>query len=129
MYLIIKNIHISCVILTLISFTIRGIWMIQESHWLQQRCVKIVPHVIDTILLLSGIGLALILHQYPGAQPWLTVKLLALLVYIVVGTIALKRGKTKTIRVMAWIGALSVFFYLIMVALTRMVNPLGAFFS
>ncbi|MDM8558819.1 SirB2 family protein [Candidatus Parabeggiatoa sp. HSG14] len=125
MYLIIKNIHISCVILTFISFSTRGIWMIQESHWLHKWWVKVLPHIIDTLLLVSGITLVIILHQYPGTQNWLTAKLLALLVYIIVGSIALKRGKTKTIRVVAFGGALMAFFYLVMVALNRTANPLA----
>jgi uncharacterized membrane protein SirB2 len=106
------------------SFSLRGIWMLRESPWLQQRWVKIVPHLIDSVLLASGIGLVLILHQYPGVHHWLTVKLVALLAYIVIGTIALKRGKTKTIRIIAWLGALGVFFYMVTVALTRISNPL-----
>ncbi|HDN27177.1 MAG TPA: hypothetical protein ENG03_08795 [Thioploca sp.] len=124
-YLTIKDIHISCVAFAFISFFTRGIWMIQESHWLQMRWVKIVPHLIDTGLLASGIALVLFLHQYPGTHTWLTVKLVALLLYIVVGSIALKHGKTKTIRTMAWIGALGVFFYMVVVALKRVANPLA----
>ena len=124
-YLTIKEIHLFCVALTFISFVTRGIWMIQESHWLQKPWVKITPHLIDSTLLASGIALVIMLHQYPGTQTWLTVKLVALLLYIVVGSIALKRGKTKTIRTLAWYGALGIFFYMIAVALSREVNPLA----
>ena len=99
--------------------------MLQDSPWLQQQWVKIVPHVIDTILLASGISLVIILHQYPGIHSWLTLKLVALLAYILIGTIALKRGKTKTIRIIAWFSALSVFFYMVTIALTRIINPFG----
>ncbi|MFK5969750.1 MAG: SirB2 family protein [Candidatus Marithrix sp.] len=123
MYLIIKNIHISCVILTFLSFSLRGIWMLQDSPTLQHRLVKIIPHFIDTTLLLSGIGLITILHQYPGTQAWLTAKLVALLVYIIIGSIALKRGKTKTIRMTAFFLALATFFYLVSVALTQTAIP------
>ena len=124
-YLTFKNIHILCVILTLLLFSVRGVWMIQQSAWLQQRWIKIIPHLIDTLLLASGIGLVMIIHQYPGSQNWLTAKLVALLVYIVAGHIALKRGHTLKIRVLALLGALGVFFYIVMVALTRIVNPLA----
>jgi len=128
MYLIIKNIHIICVAITMVLFTIRGVWMIQESHWLQQRWVKFIPHVIDSLLLISGLALVLILHQYPWTQTWLTAKLLALLFYIVMGSIALTIGKTKTIRIIAGIGALIILFYIITLALTRVVNPLANYF-
>jgi uncharacterized membrane protein SirB2 len=124
-YLIIKYIHVSSVTLTFILFFIRGIWRIQENPRLQQTWVKTVPHLIDTVLLFSGISLAIILHQYPGTQTWLTAKLLALLVYIIMGNIAIKRGKTKTICLIAWIGALAIFFYIVTVALTRVINPLA----
>jgi uncharacterized membrane protein SirB2 len=124
-YLIIKNIHILSITLSLIFFFIRGIWAIQESDWLQRTWVKTVPHLIDTVLLFSGITLAIILQQYPGGHNWLTAKLLALLAYIIVGSIAIKRGKTKTIRMVAWISALMIFFYIVTVALTRIVNPFG----
>ncbi len=124
-YLTIKDIHLFFVALAFISFVTRGIWMIQESRWLHKRWVNIVPHLIDSALLASGIVLVVMLHQYPGTQTWLTVKLVALLLYIVAGSIALKRGKTKTIRLIAWIGALGAFFYMIAVALSREINPLA----
>jgi uncharacterized membrane protein SirB2 len=110
----------------MVLFTIRYVWMIQESHWLQQRRVKFIPHMIDSLLLISGLALALILHQYPWTQTWLTAKLLALLFYIVMGSIALTVGKTKTIRITAGIAALIIFFYIITLALTRVVNPLAS---
>jgi uncharacterized membrane protein SirB2 len=74
-YLIIKNIHILSITLSFILFFIRGIWAIQESDWLQRAWVKIVPHIIDSVLLFSGITLAVILQQYPGVHSWLTAKL------------------------------------------------------
>lgn len=122
-YLTIKNIHISCAVLTFISFSVRSLWMILDSPLLQRRWVKFVPHIIDSLLLATGIALVIMLHQYPGVETWLTVKLVALLAYIIIGAIALKHGKTKTIRVIASIGALSAFFYMVKVALTRMISP------
>lgn len=124
MYLTLKSIHIFSVSLTFLSFFIRGIWMMQNHPHLQQRWVKIVPHLIDSVLLLSGISLVFTIHQYPFVNHWLTAKLLALLLYIILGNIALKRGKTKTIRLTAWISALGTFLYIVTVAITRVVNPL-----
>jgi uncharacterized membrane protein SirB2 len=80
-----------------------------------------VPHVIDTLLLASALTLVVWSHQYPGAQNWLTAKLLALIVYIGLGTVALKRGRTKGARIAAFIAALLVFGYIVKVALTRQV--------
>lgn len=125
MYLTLKSIHIFCVSLTLLSFFLRGIWMIPNPSRPQQRWVKIAPHLIDSVLLLSGISLVFTIHQYPFINHWLTAKLLAVLLYIILGTIALKRGKTKTIRFTAWISALGIFSYLVTVAITRTANPLN----
>ena len=86
---------------------------------LQQRWVKIVPHVVDTLLLTSALTLVFWSGQYPFEQPWLTAKVLALIVYIALGTIALKRGKTKFIRSLAWVAALATFTYIVVVAVTK----------
>ena len=124
MYLTVKNIHILCVSLTALLFFLRGIWMLQNHPRLQQSWVKIVPHLIDSVLLLSGITLVVIIHQYPFIDHWLTAKLFALLLYIILGHFALKRGETKTIRLAAWLSALGIFTYIITVALKRTINPL-----
>ncbi|HUM90137.1 MAG TPA: SirB2 family protein [Candidatus Competibacter sp.] len=123
MYGILKHLHLTTVILSFCLFIMRGIWMMAESPHLQARWVRIVPHVIDAILLASAIGLTLTLHQYPFAQGWLTAKVLGLIAYIILGSIALKRGSTQTIRVAAFIGSLTVFGYIVSVALTH--SPLG----
>ncbi len=122
-YLALKTIHVSCVALTISLFLLRGFWMLQDSARLQQRWVKILPHVIDATLLTSALLLAWTLNQYPGVHSWLTAKVLALLVYIGLGTIAIKRGKTKRTRVIAWLAAILVFGYIVSVALTRQIIP------
>jgi uncharacterized membrane protein SirB2 len=115
-YLALKGLHLTTVTLTLALFVLRGAWMIADSPQLQARWVRIAPHVNDTLLLASGISLAVLLQQYPLVHGWLTAKFFALIAYIVLGTIALKRGKTKVQRVVAWIAALLVFAYMIAVA-------------
>jgi len=122
-YGILKHLHLTTVILSFCLFIMRGIWMMAESPHLQARWVRIVPHVIDAILLASAIGLTLTLHQYPFAQGWLTAKVLGLIAYIILGSIALKRGSTLAIRIAAFIGSLAVFGYIVSVALTH--SPLG----
>jgi len=98
---------------------LRGFWMFIDSPRLQQRWVRIVPHCIDTLLLASALGLALMSHQFPFVADWLTAKLLALLVYILCGTMALKRGRSKQQRGVFFVLALLVLAYIIAVALTR----------
>jgi uncharacterized membrane protein SirB2 len=96
--------------------------MLRASPLLQQRWTKIVPHVVDTALLISAITLAIQLSISPFEAPWLMVKIIALLVYIFIGTIAIKRGKTLQIRLLAWLAAQLVFIYIVLVAIAH--NPL-----
>lgn len=118
----IKFVHVSCVLLSYTLFFLRGIWMLRNSALLQQRWVRIVPHVIDTLLLASAITLAVRLEISPFDAPWLLSKIVALLLYIALGTIAIRRGKTRTIRLSAWLAAQAVFGYIVAVALTH--NPM-----
>ena len=123
-YLSLKHFHMGCAALSGSLFLLRGTWMLRASPMLQLKWVRIAPHVVDTLLLASAIGLALWSHQYPGQQPWLTTKLLALLGYIVLGSIALKRGRTKAQRQAAFAAALALFAYIVLVALTKRPFPL-----
>lgn len=118
-YVLLKHLHLTTIALTLALFLLRGVWMMADSPRLQARWVRIVPHVNDTLLLASGIGLAVLLQQYPLVHGWLTAKLFALIAYIVLGTFALKRGKTRSQRIAAWVAALLVFAYMAAVAVAH----------
>lgn len=118
-YLAIKHLHMTCAALSGSLFLVRGIWMLRDSAMLKQRWVRIAPHLIDTILLVSALTMVVWSGQYPFVQNWLTAKVLALIAYILLGTVALKRGKTKGVRTTAFIAALLVFAYIVKVALTR----------
>lgn len=124
-YIALKHLHVSFVALSGLLFLVRGIWMLRASPNLQQRWARIVPHIVDTLLLASAIGLAVVSHQYPGQMPWLTAKVVGLVAYIVLGTIALKRGRTQGLRTAAFVGALACFAYIVAVAVTK--NPLVVF--
>ncbi|WP_296946498.1 SirB2 family protein [uncultured Massilia sp.] len=121
-YLSLKHFHMTCAGLSGFLFALRGIWMLRASPLLRQRWVRIAPHVIDTLLLASAIGLSAWSGMRPGQQPWLTAKVVALVAYIALGTIALKRGRTRGQRAAAFCAALAVFAYIVAVAVTR--NPL-----
>ena len=122
MPVIAKDIHVSCVIITFILFFIRGVWMIVDSDLLQRKWTRRVPPVIDTILLASAIVLSVTIYQYPFVHAWLTAKAVALFLYIGLGMLALTYGKTKTIRISAWLAAQFCFVYIVAVAITK--NPL-----
>jgi len=122
-YFAIKNVHVYSVLTSLVLFVVRGGLMFSDSPLLQQPVVRIAPHVVDTVLLTSALMLTTIVHQYPFVHAWLTVKVLALVAYIVLGTIAIKRGRTKPVRVAAFAAALAVFGFIYTVA--RNHDPLG----
>lgn len=122
-FVLVRSIHIATVGITLTLFLLRYAWMLGESPRLQARWVKIVPHVNDTVLLGSGIALALMIHQYPFVNAWLTAKLFALLAYISLGTLALKSARRKATRTASGLAALAVFAYLVMVAMSHSPAP------
>ena len=96
--------------------------MKQASAQLQRLWVRITPHIVDTVFLLSGVGLIFVLRLPILNQPWLLTKFGALVLYVLLGTIALKRGRTKRIRVAALALALMTFLYILGVALSKSVN-------
>jgi uncharacterized membrane protein SirB2 len=106
------------------GFILRGIWMMQDSPLLQARLVRVVPHVNDALLIFSAMGVAYLAGLYPWEQSWMAAKLMALIAYILIGTVALKRGTTKTIRIIAWGLALMVFAYIVLVAMTHSPLPM-----
>jgi uncharacterized membrane protein SirB2 len=118
-YTLLKHLHLTSIAITLTLFVLRGVWMMTGSAMLQARWARIVPHVNDTLLLASGLGLAVMMQQYPLVHGWLTAKLFALIAYIVLGTVALKRGKTRPRRIAAWFVALLVFGYMAAVAVAH----------
>ena len=121
-YSLLKSFHLATIAITLTLFLLRGVWMMADSPRLQARWVRVAPHVNDTLLLASGFSLAILLGQYPLVNGWLTAKFFALILYIVLGTVALKRGRTRRTRIAAWVAALLVFGYMVAVAVTH--NPL-----
>lgn len=125
MYLILKTIHVSSVITSGLLFSLRGVLMWRQSPWLEHRVLKILPHLVDTVLLLSAVALTLVLQQYPFVQAWLTVKVLLLAAYIVVGSYALKRGRSLRQRRLLFILALAIFLFIVSVA--RSHSPWGVF--
>jgi uncharacterized membrane protein SirB2 len=122
-YLVAKSIHVGCVVVSLAGFGLRGLLMLAGSPWLSARFVRIAPHVVDTLLLASALWLAWLLGQYPFVHAWLTAKVLGLLTYIGLGTVALRRGRSRPVRVAALLGAIGAAAYVVVVALTR--DPRG----
>jgi uncharacterized membrane protein SirB2 len=121
-YAAIRQLHVSAAAVSFALFALRGAFMIASPARLAQRWVRIVPHVVDSALLASALWLAWQLGA-AGAGGWLVAKVVGLLVCIALGTIALKRGRTRPVRVAALIAALATFGYIVSVAVTK--SPLG----
>jgi len=119
-YTTIKLIHIASVALSFVGFFIRGIFMLKDSALLNSRVAKIAPHIIDTLLLSSAIGLAILSSQYPLTQNWLSAKVFGLILYIVLGLFAFRFAKTKSKKATAWSLALLVY---ILIVLTAVYKP------
>lgn len=118
-YLPIKTAHMSLAMISLLGFVIRGWWAITSSALLQQRWVKIAPHIVDTLLLATAVLLMIILHQHPGNQDWILAKLIALVFYIGFGTLAIKRAPTPITKMLFLGLAIVTFAYIIGVAIAH----------
>ena len=122
----IKAVHMICVVLTYALFFVRGVWMINNSPNLQKRWVRIAPHVVDTVMLASAVTMAVMIWARLADHAWLFAKIIGLVVYIGLGVVALKRGRTRSLRIAAWLAAQAVFFYVVAVAVTHSPLPWAA---
>ncbi|MFT4940056.1 MAG: putative membrane protein SirB2 [Paraglaciecola sp.] len=107
MYAIAKHIHLTAIAVSVVLFLLRFIWTLSESQMLQKKWVKILPHITDTLLLLSAATLCVMLQQYPFATAWVSEKLLGLVMYVFMVVLTLKIAKTGFMRFVGLIGALS----------------------
>ena len=118
-----KLLHVSCALLSVSGFTLRGYWMMTDNPLRQRRLARVLPHIIDTLLLASAVGMLVIWQTGPQQLPWLIAKIAGLLLYIVLGMVALRFGRTRRVRVASFALALLTAGYIIAVAYTK--APLG----
>lgn len=118
-YLALKHLHMTFAGCSGALFLLRGLWMLAGSPMLQRGWVKRLPHMIDSLLLASALGLAIWSGQSPANSPWLTAKIVALIAYILLGSVALKYGRTKPQRAGAFAAAVACFLYIGATAMTK----------
>lgn len=123
MYLWLKNAHVVLAYVTVAGFLLRALWSILDSPYRNRRWVRIAPHVIDTLLLVLGITLAVLLAGSPFAEGWLNAKLIGLLAYIGFGVMTM-RASARSMKLVGLIGALTSVAYIFAVAMTKQVWPL-----
>lgn len=118
-YLSVKTLHVSCVVISISLFVLRGVLQLQSSPWRQWAVLRRLPHIVDTVLLGSAVWLAWRIGQYPLVDGWLTAKVLALLAYILLGRHALGKNTPKSQRLPFFVAALLSVGYIVGVAITR----------
>jgi len=121
----IKWVHVAAVLSSGGLFALRGLAMLAGARWHMAAPLRYLSYTIDTVLLTAALMLATMLRQYPFVQGWLTTKVLLLVVYVVLGSYALKRGSTPAVRAWTFIAALLVYGFIISVA--RAHDPRGVF--
>jgi uncharacterized membrane protein SirB2 len=121
----IRLVHIASVIASGVLFALRGAAQLAGARWTMAAPLRYLSYTIDTVLLTAALMLMTVLHQYPFAQSWLTVKVLLLVMYVVLGSYALKRGATPAIRLRCYFAALAV--YLFIASVARAHDPRGLF--
>jgi uncharacterized membrane protein SirB2 len=127
-YVWVKDLHILTVLLSVTLLVVRFFWLCSHSPRLQQRWVRIVPHINDTVLLLSGVALVMITHFYPFSPQgaWLTEKLFGVIIYIALGFVALsKKPRSQSARWAAFILALICLALIVKLAITKVPLLLG----
>ena len=122
-YATLKLVHQSAVTLSMAGFVVRGAASFVGAAWVTGRAARTVPHVVDTVLLLSALALAWMLRLTPGNAPWLLAKVVGLVAYVALGVLALRPGRSFQVRLVAWVAALAVVGWIVSVAMTK--TPLG----
>jgi uncharacterized membrane protein SirB2 len=121
MYIAVKHAHQSLAIISLLGFILRFYWHLIDHQALKNKLTKILPHIIDTLLLTAAIVLMTTINQYPIVDAWLTGKLIGLVSYILFGILCLKKAKTTLQKIGFGFGAITSFIYMLVVAITK--NP------
>ncbi|MFI8418366.1 SirB2 family protein [Serratia sp. NPDC078593] len=127
-YAALKHLHLLTVAISISLFILRFIWLWRDSPMMQKRWVKIAPHMNDTVLLLSGIALVVMFQLYPllGMDSWLTEKLIGVIIYILLGYVALgKKPRSQNLRTIAFVLALGVVYLIIKLATTKIPFLMG----
>jgi len=122
-HLLIKTIHVTAVAISGTGFFARGLGGLLGAPWVRGRLARTLPHIVDTVLLLSALALAWTLRLTPANTPWLMAKIIGLVVYIGLGMLALRPRRPLAVRTFAWIVALATFGWIVSVAIKK--SPLG----
>jgi len=124
---IVKTVHISSAYIAGLGFLVRGVLVVLQSAVLKQRPLKILPHIVDTFLLVSGLVLMVTWAMWPSSNMWLFAKLMALILYILFGLLMLRMGSNTGKRWLGLLGGLLSYLYIVGVAHSKSVIPFFSF--
>ena len=123
-YMALKHAHMMFALISIVLFMLRAWIAVPSPARIKSKVLKVLPHIIDTLLLILGVWLAVMMKYNPmGNSPWLAAKIIGVVLYIIVGTIAIKRGKTARQRLIATLAAIVIFAYIYGAAMTK--SPLS----
>jgi len=122
-YATLKLVHQAAVALSIAGFFARGVGALAGAAWVTGPVAKRLPHVVDTVLLVSALMLAWMLRLSPGNAPWLVAKVVGLVLYVGLGVVALRPGRPKAVRAAAWLAAIATVGWIVSVAITK--SPFG----
>jgi len=114
-----KHIHMTFALLSVLLFSARFVLLLMRSEKLQLKWLKILPHIVDTLLLVFGIALAVQLSINPVQQLWFAEKLLAVLAYIITGYYTLKMAKTRGLQILGYIATMGWVMLIVHLAVTK----------
>ena len=121
----IRMVHISSVLVSGALFALRGTGVVAGAHWPMAAALRYLSYGIDTVLLTAALMLFTLLPSAVFANHWLTAKLTLLVLYVVLASYALKRGRSSSVRATCF--ACSVLVYAMMFGIARSHQPLGWF--
>jgi uncharacterized membrane protein SirB2 len=118
-YAAIRQTHVGLVALSLGMFALRGLGVLLGAAWPLHAGPRVAVVVVDTALLIAGSLLWVMLRLNPGRDTWLGVKLGLLVVYVLLGTWALRRGRSTASRAAFYLAALACAATMVAVALAH----------
>ena len=119
-----KLTHVSCAVVSVAGFALRGYWRLSDSPLREKKLTRVLPHLVDTLLLGSAVAMLIVWNLSPLQLPWIMAKIVALLIYIGLGMVVMRFATTVRGQVLAYALALVAAGYIVSVAYTK--SALGA---
>ncbi len=116
--------HVSLVVLSYVFFCYRGLLALGGNYHPSRFFHRLI-HTVDTLLLICGVSLAMMLSLNPLVISWLGAKIIALFLYVVIASLAIRLGKSFRVRLLAFVFSQAIFSYMVIVAITKSAWPLN----